>query len=103
MVGGDRKKHLVHAKIDTGAWKTSIDKELAQRLGILDESNILWTKVYKSSLGKEVRKVVNLTFYLAGTKISTIANVANRSNLRTPLIIGRKDLSGFLVKAEKSV
>jgi alpha-L-glutamate ligase-like protein len=103
VIGGDRKKHLVHAKIDTGAWKTSIDKELAQKLGVLNESNVLWTKVYKSSLGKEVRKVVNLTFYLAGTRISTIANVANRSNLRTPLIIGRKDLSGFLVKAEKSV
>lgn len=100
IVGADKKKHIVKAKIDTGAWKTSIDKDLAAKLGILDKSNVLWTKIYKSSLGREVRKVVSLKFYLAGTRISTIANVATRSHLRTPLIIGRKDLKGFLVKTE---
>ncbi len=89
----------VRAKIDTGAWKTSIDKDLADKLGITKTSNILWTKVYKSSLGQEKRKVINLTLYLAGRKIKTIANVANRLSLRTPLIIGRRDLEGFLVKA----
>ncbi len=89
----------VKAKIDTGAWKTSIDKDLADRLGITKSGNVLWTKVYKSSLGQEKRKVINLTLYLAGRKIKTIANVASRGNLRTPLIIGRRDLEGFLVKA----
>src|SRR3990172_3830163 len=100
ILGADKKKHTIKAKIDTGAWKTSIDRDMARQLGILDKSNVLWTKIYKSALGKEVRKVVSLTFYLAGTRVSTIANVANRSYLRTPLIIGRKDLKGFLVKAE---
>mgnify|MGYP001571226489 CR=1 FL=1 len=99
VVGADKKKHLVHAKIDTGAWKTSIDKELARSLGILEESNVLWTKTYKSSLGKEVRKVVSLVFYIADSRVATIANVADRSKLRTPVIIGRRDLGGFLVKA----
>ena len=100
VVGGDHKKRTIKAKIDTGAWKSSIDKETAEKLGILDKSNVLWTKIYKSSLGKETRKVISMTFYLAGTRVSTIANVAGRSHLRTPLIIGRKDLKGFLVKAE---
>src|SRR3972149_8473065 len=100
ILGADKKKHTIKAKIDTGAWKTSIDRDMARQLGILDKSNVLWTKIYKSALGKEVRKVVSLTFYLAGTRVSTIANVANRSYLRKPLIIGRKDLKGFLVKAE---
>lgn len=101
VVGADKKKYTIRAKIDTGAWKSSIDKDLAKKLGILTKSNVLWTKVYKSSLGREVRKVVSLTFYLAGTKVSTIANTATRKNLRTPLIIGRKDLGGFLVKADQ--
>lgn len=100
LVSGMGHKVEIKAKIDTGAWKTSIDKDLTEKLGLEKKSNILWTKEYKSSLGKEKRKVISLTFYLAGRRISTMANVANRENLRTPLIIGRRDLSGFLVKAE---
>jgi alpha-L-glutamate ligase-like protein len=98
ILTGTRQKVEVEAKIDTGAWKTSIDKDLAEKLGILKNSNILWTKVYKSSLGEEKRQVVNLTFYLAGRKIKTIAGVANRQNLRRQMIIGRRDLEGFLIK-----
>lgn len=100
VLSSDKRKHLVKAKIDTGAWKTSIDKELADSLGLEKKSNILWTKEYKSSLGSEKRRVISLIFYLAGRKISTIANVADRSSLRTPLIIGRRDLEGFLIKTD---
>lgn len=102
ILTGDKKKFEVKAKIDTGAWKTSIDKELAESLGIMKTSNILWTKIYKSSLGEEKRQVINLTFFLAGRKIETIANIAVRKNLRTSLIIGRRDLEGFLIKAGRN-
>jgi len=102
ILAADKQKVEVEAKIDTGAWKSSIDKGLAEKLGILRSSNILWTKIYKSALGEEKRQVVNLTFFLAGRKIETIANVASRRNLRTPLIIGRRDLEGFLVKLERN-
>lgn len=102
IVTGDKKKVEIKAKVDTGAWKTSIDKDLAAKLGILKASNVLWTKTFKSSLGEEKRQVINLTFYLAGRKIETIANIAGRKNLRTPLIIGRRDLGGFLIKPEEA-
>jgi alpha-L-glutamate ligase-like protein len=96
-----KSKVEVKAKIDTGAWKTSIDRDLAEKLGILKSSNVLWTKIYRSSFGEEKRQVVNLTFFLAGRRIETIASIANRKNLRTPLIIGRRDLDGFLIKSGK--
>jgi len=72
---------------------------LAEKLGITQKSNVLWTKYYKSGFGKERRRVINLTFYLAGRKITTLANVANRTHLRSPVIIGRRDLGGFLVRS----
>jgi alpha-L-glutamate ligase-like protein len=100
VVSSTGYKHLVKAKIDTGAWKTSIDKNLADSLGLENKNNILWTKEVKSSFGSERRRVISLTFYLAGRRIITIANVADRSGLRSQIIIGRRDLEGFLIKAD---
>ncbi|MGB9911556.1 MAG: sugar-transfer associated ATP-grasp domain-containing protein [Microgenomates group bacterium] len=98
ILTADKKRVSVWAKIDTGAWRTSIDKNLAKELGLLKKENILWKKVFKGSLGKEERPIIGLTFWLAGRKIQTYAGVANRAHLRRPLIIGRRDLKGFLVK-----
>ena len=53
IISADKKKVEIKAKVDTGAWRTSIDKDLAKQLGLLRPENILWTKVYKSSFGKE--------------------------------------------------
>jgi hypothetical protein len=102
ILAADGHKEEILAKIDTGAWRTSIDTSLAERLGLLKEENILWTKTWKSSLGKEKRPTIELIFYLAGRKIKTIAGVADRQNLRRQMIIGRRDLDGFLVRARKS-
>ncbi len=100
MVAKDGTKQEITAKVDTGAWRTSIDRELAKNLGLLTSSNILWSKKFKSGLGTEEREVINLQFYLAGRKIKTIASLANRSSLRTPVIIGRRDLGSFLIKPQ---
>lgn len=97
----EKKRVELRAKIDTGAWRSSIDRELAKELGLLKPENILFTKVYKSGLGKEIRKAINLTFYLAGRKIKTVANVSDRAHLRAAMIIGRRDLSGFLVRPRR--
>lgn len=91
----------VLAKVDTGAWTTSIDAQLAKDLGLLRPENVLWEKVVvRSTLGRQMRKAINLTYYLAGRKISTIATVANRVGLKRRMIIGRRDLSGFLVNPQ---
>jgi alpha-L-glutamate ligase-like protein len=94
------KKVKVEAKIDTGAWRSSIDKDMADELGLLKRKNILWYKKVRSSLGVEKRPVINFTFWLAGRKIETNANVANRSRLKKKVVVGRKALKGFLVSPE---
>lgn len=91
------KKMTVPAKIDTGAWRTSIDETLAKDLDLLTEDNILWQRKVRSSLGKGERPVIGLTYWLKGRKVKTTAGVSDRSRLRKPVIIGRKDLDGFLV------
>lgn len=100
--GEGGKKVKVGAKLDTGAWRTSIDRSLARRLGLLDKKNILWTKVVKSSLGSQKRPIISLIFWLKGKKIVTSAGVSNRRRLRKLIIIGRRDLGNFLVLPRKT-
>ncbi|MCH7640904.1 ATP-dependent zinc protease [Patescibacteria group bacterium] len=93
----DKKRKKVLAKVDTGSWRTSINEKLAKELGLLEKDNVLWTKRVRSSMGVEKRPVISLTFWLEGRKIITPASVAKRTALKYPVIIGRKNLKGFLV------
>lgn len=95
------EKRTVRVKIDTGAFRTSIDEELAKEMGLLDPENILWEIGFRSALGREERKVVGITFWLKGKKIKTSASVSDRSQLKREMIIGRRDLLGFAVRVRE--
>ncbi len=94
---GRKKRVEVNAKIDSGARSTSIDRRLAEELGLLSQTNILWTKKVKSSLGNEDRPVIQIVFWLKGRKMVTRANVTDRQGLRRGMLIGRRDLRDFLL------
>lgn len=91
------KRIEVRTKIDTGARSSSIDSGLAEELGLLKPQHVLWEKKYKSALGSEMRKVIELNFKLRGIKVKARASVTDRHGLRRKVIIGRRDLKQFVV------
>lgn len=86
------------AKIDTGSWRSSISSEIAKELKL--EESVIKVKV-KSSFGEELRSIVPLSFKIKGEKIDTEVNLADRSQMKYEMIIGRKDLKKFLVDPSK--
>jgi alpha-L-glutamate ligase-like protein len=98
IVAYDKTRVPVMAKIDTGADRSGIDEELAKKLGLLSEDNIIYQARYRSALGKHRRPVIALEYYLAGRKINSMVSVTDRSKLRTKFLIGKRDLLGFIVR-----
>lgn len=91
------KKVKVLARIDTGAVRSSIDKKLAEDLGLLSKQNILWGDRFRSANGSQSRPVVGAQFIIAGRKIKSSVSVADRSKMSYPFLFGRSDMAGFLI------
>ena len=51
----------------------------------------------KNSLGFEERTLISITIKIKGRVIKTRAGLTDRRSLRRQLLIGRRDLSEFLV------
>jgi len=100
IIFGNPKQKVVRAKIDTGADRSSLDRKVAEELGLLESFNIIGEKSYKSGLGQQKRDVILVTFKLKGKIIRSQVSVADRSHLVYPMLIGRADMKDFLVKPE---
>jgi hypothetical protein len=91
------KIEKINAKIDTGADGSSIDRVLAEELGLLEPDNILYHDYFRNALGRKKREIVGVMFVMAGRKIRTKISIADRSKLRNKMIVGRRDLKTFAV------
>jgi alpha-L-glutamate ligase-like protein len=88
---------ILNAKLDTGAYRSSIDLALVKELDLPYSEK----KVYvKSASGKAYRPTVKLSFEIAGVRVNTIASVVDRADLKYRMIVGRVDLKGFLISPE---
>ena len=118
------------AKIDTGAFRTSISEEIAKKIGfeeLIDKFNSMdipetnpsnITKIRdqlnssnsdiqlqeaKSAHGFTLRPTINIQLEIMNTGVilNTNVTIANRTDLRYPVIIGRRDLRRFLIDITK--
>jgi len=100
IIDGKNEKYSTMAKIDTGAYRTSICKTLAHQLEL---DKIVRYKKVRSAIGSEERPIIEFSFILDKRLVLTEAFVADRSELKYDIIVGRKDLKRFLVDPAKNV
>ena len=130
LIGKDGRNADIEAKIDTGAGFTSIDDDLATRLGFgatvaafreagleyediahLDPigrrqkfgfvPDLAGTTVTRSSHGASYRPMVRITIVLGGKEIPAKVSVIDRATLNYPAIIGRRNLGAFLIDVQQ--
>lgn len=93
------KQFPLLAKIDTGAYRTTIDEKIAHKLGI--DRPIIAHKDVRGALGKQTRPIVALSLLLRKKHISTEVSLIDRSYMNYDIILGRRDLGGFFVNPSK--
>lgn len=91
---GPLKKKTVRAKIDTGAYRTSLDVDLVHELGLDQHDKLIHVR---AGSGQEKRKTARVRFKLRDKEVKTLATYTERGHMRFPMIVGRRDLKGFLV------
>lgn len=100
IIDSQGEKYPTLAKVDTGAYRTSVCTSLAEKLGI---NKVIKYKKVRSALGAEERPIIELSFRLDKRLVTTEAFLANREEMKYDIIVGRKDLKRFLVDPAKNV
>lgn len=85
-------------KFDTGAERTSIDKNLVSKI----RANPIGKTTTLSVHGKTIRPLVNLKLKIKGKNVNVKANVWDRSSRKYKILIGRDAIfSNFIVDISK--
>jgi hypothetical protein len=96
VTGPDGKTLEMEARVDTGAASSSIDRQVAEDLGLDLQGADTVTVV--SSLGREERPVVDVALQVAGKAFLSRMTVTDRTERSNLVLLGRKDLRGFDVR-----
>lgn len=100
QVCGQQRSEVVIAKSDTGATRTSIDTELAGRIGagpILDVTSV---KSGASSNSK-TRPLVEVSLRIGDYTHDVVVNVEDRSHMEHPVLLGRDILDSYSVNVRR--
>jgi hypothetical protein len=86
-------------KFDTGAKRTSIDKNLASKIKLKRVGEITTKSVH----GKSMRPLVDLKLRIKGKNVRVVANIADRSTRKYKLLLGRDAIfPNFIIDITKS-
>ncbi len=89
----------IAARIDTGARRCSIDKNLAKELKL---GPIIGNHKYRSAHGRSIRQVVLKEIELKGKKLLVKINLSDRKEMKYDFLVGREALKkGFLIDPNK--
>lgn len=97
IVGTNGERTTLTAKVDTGADISSLDYRVADAMGLTADDNLLYESSFYNTLGRKKRKVVGITYYMAGRKIKSKVSITDRSKVRTKMLIGWSDLGSFMI------
>ena len=96
VVSGTQGMETVMAKSDTGATRTSIDNELAARIGTGPIKDIVTVKSGSMKSGRS-RPVVDIVVGIGGTQHTVTASIEDRSHMDYPMLLGRDILEHYQV------
>lgn len=97
LIAGPGGEESVKAKVDTGADRTTVDRELAAKLKLDPTGSMVKVKALGGSHKLE-RPLVNAAITLKGKTFRLKVGVADRSQMRYRVIIGRDVLrSGYFL------
>jgi hypothetical protein len=86
-------------KFDTGAERTSIDRQIISELGVDPIGKTTTVHIH----GKTVRPLVDIKLKIKGKKLNVKANVSDRSSRKYKVLIGRDIMFlNFIIDISKS-
>ncbi len=85
----DTKPYRVNARINPNIERTQIDEDFAHKIGLLTKK------------GKKIEDSYKIKFILAGKRVQTAARIVDLSTKDYNMVIGRRDLQGFLLDPSK--
>ncbi len=99
LFGQGKKKEII-ARVDTGATKCSMDKELAKELKLGPE---LKHKKVRSAHGTLHRPIIMVNVSIAGELYQAEFSLADRAHMKYKALIGQNILKkGFLIDPTKN-